>query len=342
MLTNNRRSKRAKKYSNEEREFDLVDSSAIDVFVEQTSNASSLRNLEKTLSECTISDNEHSFSVPIQPCVYPKCGRRKNTPKCSTMHSFDIYSNSAKDPKIEDSYIFRASNVSKDFHKTPDEGGDYWLSRLEKCSSHFKFDNNQYFDLSRDGTLQSKDKKNCRSSNNFPDFFEEKKRSVSERKSEKETYNQAHIHQNLRKTRSLSNSKHRKQDDIFTDLLQEGECYEKTDNAEILPHSNNELLRTMDKESPWLLRENDEDIIEQINNSKGSESTDSQTQKSFVCLVDQLADLRVRRKFEDTHADRRRPAICEQIERNLTLNNVCLWEQRRDLNVTMAINNMFF
>lgn len=70
---------------------------------------------------------------------------------------------------------------------------------------------------------------------------------------------------------------------------------------------------------------------------------DAQSEKSFVLLVDQLADVRVRNRFVRHHAGKRRMAVCEELER-VTVGNAIgeyLLELRKQLNVSQVLNNMF-
>ena len=89
------------------------------------------------------------------------------------------------------------------------------------------------------------------------------------------------------------------------------------------------------------LMEDSKDLVDELNNSGGDEFTDTQGQRSFVCLVDQLTDLRVRQKFDSHFAGRRRRAVCEELEKAWVWNDKCLHEHRRDLNVRTALSNMF-
>jgi hypothetical protein len=95
------------------------------------------------------------------------------------------------------------------------------------------------------------------------------------------------------------------------------------------------------QEDPPKLMEDSEDIVNELNNSGGDEFTDSQGERSFVCLVDQLTDLRVRQKFVAHYANRRRQAVCEELEKVWVWNDKCLYEYRRDLNIRTALGNMF-
>ena len=89
------------------------------------------------------------------------------------------------------------------------------------------------------------------------------------------------------------------------------------------------------------LMEDSKDVVNKLNNSEGDKFTDKQGERSFVCLVDQLTDVRVRQKFDANHAGRRRHAVCEELEKVWVWNNKCLYEYRRDLNVRTALSNMF-
>ena len=95
------------------------------------------------------------------------------------------------------------------------------------------------------------------------------------------------------------------------------------------------------KEDLSNLMEDSKDLVNEINNSGGDEFTDIQGERSFVCLVDQLTDLRVRQKFAAHYADKRRQAVCEELEKIWVWNDKCLYEHRRDLNIRKALSNMF-
>ena len=95
------------------------------------------------------------------------------------------------------------------------------------------------------------------------------------------------------------------------------------------------------KEDSSKLMENSKDLVKEINNSGGDEFTDEQGERSFVCLVDQLTDVRVRQKFDDNHARKRRQGLCEELEKVHTWNDKSLYEDRRDLNIRKALSNMF-
>lgn len=94
-------------------------------------------------------------------------------------------------------------------------------------------------------------------------------------------------------------------------------------------------------EDPSKLMEDSEDLVNEINNSGGDEFTDRQGERSFVCLVDQLTDVRVRQKFIDQHANKRRQGVCEELEKVYIWNDKSLYEDRRDLNIRKALSNMF-
>jgi hypothetical protein len=102
----------------------------------------------------------------------------------------------------------------------------------------------------------------------------------------------------------------------------------------------NRISEQSSKEDPLKLMEDSEDLVNELNTG-GDEFTDSQGQRSFVCLVDQLTDLRVRQKFVAQYAGRRRRAVCEELEKALVWNDKCLYEHRRDLNIRKALSNMF-
>ena len=95
------------------------------------------------------------------------------------------------------------------------------------------------------------------------------------------------------------------------------------------------------KEDPSKLMEDSEDLVNEMNNSGGDKFTDRQGERSFVCLVDQLTDVRVRQKFVDQHASKRRQGVCEELEKVHTWNDKSLYEDRRDLNIRKALSNMF-
>ena len=92
---------------------------------------------------------------------------------------------------------------------------------------------------------------------------------------------------------------------------------------------------------PAELMEDSEDVVNKLNNTKGDGFTDKQGERSFVCLVDQLTDVRVRQKFDANYAGRRRHAVCEELEKIWVWNDRCLYEYRRDLNVRTALSYMF-
>ena len=72
-------------------------------------------------------------------------------------------------------------------------------------------------------------------------------------------------------------------------------------------------------------------------------SRDAQSERSFVLLVDQLADVRVRNRFVRQHAGKRRMAVCKELER-VTIGNAIgeyLLDLREQLNITQVLNSMF-